>query len=106
MFAASRVMGIFFISSHISSLSSLFYSFAPFLWEITQNDTRVDAGSDIMSGRPGQVNFFAGQVKCFLAGPVKSISYTGKLTLVLLNPDIPCLLQTVNPDQLASEEAI
>ena len=27
------------------------------------------------------------------------------LTLVLLNPDIPCLANSVNPDQLASEEA-
>ena len=27
------------------------------------------------------------------------------LTLVLLNPDIPCLANSVDPDQLASEEA-
>ena len=27
------------------------------------------------------------------------------LTLVLLNPDIPCFANSVNPDQLASEEA-
>ena len=27
------------------------------------------------------------------------------LTLVLLNPDIPCLSNSVDPDQLASEEA-
>ena len=26
------------------------------------------------------------------------------LTLVLLNPDIPCLANSVDPDQLASEE--
>ena len=28
-----------------------------------------------------------------------------QLTLVLLNPDIPCLANSVDPDQLASEEA-
>ena len=28
-----------------------------------------------------------------------------KLTLVLLNPDIPCLANGVDPDQLASSEA-
>ena len=27
------------------------------------------------------------------------------LTLVLLNPDIPCLCNNLDPDQLASEEA-
>ena len=27
------------------------------------------------------------------------------LTLVLLNPDMPCLPNSVDPDQLASEEA-
>ena len=27
------------------------------------------------------------------------------LTLVLLNPDIPCFANNVDPDQLASEEA-
>ena len=27
------------------------------------------------------------------------------LTLVLLNPDIPCFADSVDPDQLASEEA-
>ena len=27
------------------------------------------------------------------------------LTLVLLNPDIPCFANSVDPDQLASEEA-
>ena len=29
----------------------------------------------------------------------------GQLTLVLLNPDIPCFANSVDPDQLASEEA-
>ena len=28
-----------------------------------------------------------------------------RLTLVLLNPDIPCFANSVDPDQLASEEA-
>ena len=28
-----------------------------------------------------------------------------QLTLVLLNPDIPCFANNVDPDQLASEEA-
>ena len=32
-------------------------------------------------------------------------SYDLILTLVLLNPDIPCLCNSVDPDQLASEEA-
>ena len=27
------------------------------------------------------------------------------ITLVLLNPDIPCFANSVDPDQLASEEA-
>ena len=27
------------------------------------------------------------------------------LTLVLLNPDVPCFANSVDPDQLASEEA-
>ena len=27
------------------------------------------------------------------------------LTIVLLNPDIPCLYKQLDPDQLASEEA-
>ena len=32
--------------------------------------------------------------------------YSGILTLVLLNPDIPAFANSVDPDQLASEEAI
>ena len=31
--------------------------------------------------------------------------YSCILTLVLLNPDIPCFTNSVDPDQLASEEA-
>ena len=35
-----------------------------------------------------------------------SVSRAGKiLTLVLLNPDIPCFANSVDPGQLASEEA-
>ena len=32
-------------------------------------------------------------------------SELSSLTLVLLNPDIPCFANSVDPDQLASEEA-
>ena len=31
--------------------------------------------------------------------------FSEKLTLVLLNPDISCFTNSVDPDQLASEEA-
>ena len=34
-----------------------------------------------------------------------NLSYDVGLTLVLLNPDIPCFANSVDPDQLASEEA-
>ena len=34
------------------------------------------------------------------------VSYTCTLTLVLLNPDISSFENTVDPDQLASDEAI
>ena len=38
---------------------------------------------------------------------VKVLSFPNAfiLTLVLLNPDIPCFANSVDPDQLASEEA-
>ena len=34
-----------------------------------------------------------------------NILHEETLTLVLLNPDIPCFANSVDPDQLASEEA-
>ena len=40
----------------------------------------------------------------FLTSPQKCKSCVF-LTLVLLNPDIPCFANSVDPDQLASEEA-
>ena len=33
------------------------------------------------------------------------VSKTTLLTIVLLNPDIPCFANSTDPDQLASEEA-
>ena len=37
--------------------------------------------------------------------PVDDAVGSHVLTLVLLNPDIPCFANSVDPDQLASEEA-
>ena len=39
----------------------------------------------------------------FISSQVVPVIY--KLTLVQLNPDIPCFANSVDPDQLASEEA-
>ena len=44
---------------------------------------------------------------CILFPPLSKLERESKikLTLVLLNPDIPCFANSVDPDQLASEEA-
>ena len=44
------------------------------------------------------------QTSC-IGGPDSSQYVFANLTLVLLNPDIPCFANNVDPDQLASEEA-
>ena len=47
------------------------------------------------------------QIKPFKIKLISIVSVLSKLilTLVLLNPDIPCFANSVDPDQLASEEA-
>ena len=45
---------------------------------------------------------------CILVYGVERVTFLWQskpLTLVLLNPDVPCFANSVDPDQLASEEA-
>ena len=59
----------------------------------------MNACSDVVIITLSMVAFF---FVCHVGYPHSSSFY---LTLVLLNPDIPCFANSVDPDQLASEEA-